>query len=154
MCVQNADRLLSSSTGFGTDVLGMATTAKADGPDHFIINGTKMWITNGAVDDTTTGDVFLVYARTSDEGSPGKGLSLFLVEKDTPGFSLGQRIKEKCGMRASPTAELVFEDVRVSRENLVGTEGDAVICMMRNLELERVVLAAMSTGMTYIHTYV
>lgn len=136
-----------SEPAFGTDVLGMTTSAKADGPDHFILNGTKMWITNGAVDDTTTGDTFLVYARTSNEGGPGKGLSLFLVEKGMPGFSLGQRIKEKCGMRASPTAELVFEDVRVSRENLVGVEGEAVMCMMRNLEIERVVLAAMSTGL-------
>ena len=72
--------------------------------------------------------------------------SLFLVEKGMPGFSLGQRIKDKCGMRASATGELVFEDVRVPEANIVGGEGDAVLAMMRNLELERLALAAMSLG--------
>ena len=127
----------------GTDVLGLQTTAKRDG-DHYILNGAKMWITNGAVSDTELGDVFLVYARTSDDRS--KGISLFLVEKGTPGFELGQKIKDKLGMRASTTAELVFTDCRIPAENLVGHEGDAVLHMMRNLEIERVALAAMSLG--------
>eukprot|EP00929_Paragymnodinium_shiwhaense_P037524 TRINITY_DN19981_c0_g1_i1.p1 TRINITY_DN19981_c0_g1~~TRINITY_DN19981_c0_g1_i1.p1 ORF type:complete len:448 (-),score=117.08 TRINITY_DN19981_c0_g1_i1:442-1785(-) len=131
-----------SEPGVGTDVLGMSTNAKKDG-DHWIINGQKMWITNGTLDGKTTGDVYLVYAKTG----PGRNdVSLFVVEKGMPGFSLGQKIEEKCGMRASMTAELVFEDVRVPAENLVGTEGGAAICMMRNLEIERVVLAAMSLG--------
>jgi isovaleryl-CoA dehydrogenase len=72
--------------------------------------------------------------------------SLFMIEKGTEGFSLGQRIKDKCGMRASATGELVFEDVRVPATNIVGGEGDAVLAMMRNLELERLALAAMSLG--------
>ena len=132
-----------SEPAVGTDVLGLQTTAKRDG-DHYILNGAKMWITNGAVSDTELGDVFLVYARTSDDRS--KGISLFLVEKGTPGFELGQKIKDKLGMRASTTAELVFTDCRIPAENLVGHEGDAVLHMMRNLEIERVALAAMSLG--------
>ena len=77
----------------------------------------------GCVNDTDLGDVFLIYART---GGPGaKGLSLFLVEKEMEGFSLGQRIKDKCGMRASPTAVLHFDDVVIPAENLVGEEASA-----------------------------
>jgi len=71
---------------------------------------------------------------------------MFLVEKGAEGFSLGQRIKDKCGMRGSYTAELVFEDVKLTDEAVVGGEGGALIAMMRNLELERLVLAAMSLG--------
>lgn len=131
-----------SEPGVGTDVLGLSTKAEMDG-DDFILNGSKMWITNGAVNDEDTGDMFLVYAKT---GPSRADISLFLVEKGMPGFSLGQRIKDKCGMRASPTAELVFEDVRVPAKNIVGSLHGATICMMRNLEIERVVLAAMSCG--------
>lgn len=132
-----------SEPAVGTDVLGLQTTARKDG-DHYVLNGAKMWITNGAVSETELGDVFLVYARTSDSRS--KGISLFLVDKGTPGFELGQKIKDKLGMRASTTAELVFTDCRIPAENLVGHEGDAVLHMMRNLEIERVALAAMSVG--------
>jgi isovaleryl-CoA dehydrogenase len=131
-----------SEPGAGTDVLGMRTTAVRDG-DDYIINGAKMWITNGCINDTDLGDVFLIYARTGDDAS---SLSSFIIEKGTPGFSLGQRIKDKLGMRASPTAELVFEDCRVPVANRIGDEGKATICMMRNLEIERVTLAAMSLG--------
>eukprot|EP00425_Heterocapsa_triquetra_P037690 CAMPEP_0195082908 /NCGR_PEP_ID=MMETSP0448-20130528/23960_1 /TAXON_ID=66468 /ORGANISM="Heterocapsa triquestra, Strain CCMP 448" /LENGTH=501 /DNA_ID=CAMNT_0040116053 /DNA_START=56 /DNA_END=1562 /DNA_ORIENTATION=+ len=131
-----------SEPAVGTDVLGMKTTAKLEG-NEYVINGSKMWITNGTVDGKTTGDVYLVYAKT---GASPRDVSLFLVEKGMPGFSLGQQIKDKCGMRASMTAELVFEDVRVPEENLVGEKGKATICMMRNLEIERVTLAAMSLG--------
>lgn len=130
----------------GTDVLAMRTRAvKDEGDGSFVLNGSKMWITNGAVNDTDTGDVFLVYARTGEGSGAGKH-SLFLVEKGMPGFTLGQKIQDKCGMRASPTAEIVFEDVRVPAENVVGVEGSAVGSMMRNLEIERVTLAAMSLG--------
>jgi len=102
-----------------------------------------MWITNDTLDGKTTGDVYLCYARTGEGRSD---LSLFLVEKGMKGFSLGQQIKDKCGMRASMTAELVFEDVRVPAENLVGQVNKAAICMHRNLQIERIVLAAMSLG--------
>ena len=127
----------------GTDVLGMHTSAVRDG-DHYVLNGAKMWITNGAVSATELGDVFLVYARTGTRGT--RSLSLFVVEKGAPGFRLGQTIKDKLGMRASTTAELLFEDCHVPARNLVGREGDAVGHMMRNLEIERLTLAAMSLG--------
>ena len=132
-----------SEPGAGTDVLGMQTTAKKKS-DRYVLNGAKMWITNGAVSDTELGDVYLVYARL--EGQPRSQVSMFIVEKGFPGFSLGQKIKGKLGMRASTTAELVFEDCEVPAENLVGAEGAATVCMMRNLEIERVTLAAMSVG--------
>jgi isovaleryl-CoA dehydrogenase len=132
-----------SEPGAGTDVLGMRTTAARRG-DHYVLNGAKMWITNGAVSDTELGDVFLVYARV--EGAPRNKLSMFIVEKGYAGFSLGQKIKDKLGMRASSTAELVFEDCAVPVANRVGEEGDATIHMMRNLEVERMGLAAMSLG--------
>jgi len=84
-----------SEPGVGTDVLAMRTTAEKKG-DEYVINGSKMWITNGAVSETETGDVFLVYARASEKPND---ISLFLVEKGTPGFSLGTKIKDKLGMR-------------------------------------------------------
>jgi len=132
-----------SEPGAGTDVIGMRTTAVRRG-EHYVLNGAKMWITNGCVSDTELGDIFLVYAKTEEPG--GKALSSFLVEKGTAGFALGQRIKDKLGMRASATAELVFEDCAVPLNNRIGDDGRAVLCMMRNLEVERVTLAAMSLG--------
>ncbi|MDP8924603.1 MAG: acyl-CoA dehydrogenase family protein [Chloroflexota bacterium] len=124
----------------GTDVLGMRTTARRDG-DRYVLDGRKMWITNGALDDRTLGDVFLIYAKTG----PG-ALSTFVVEQGFPGFSLGQKIKNKLGCRASTTAELVFDGCVVPAENRLGEEGESVVHMMRNLELERVTLAGMSLG--------
>ncbi|TMW56251.1 hypothetical protein Poli38472_008899 [Pythium oligandrum] len=136
-----------SEPSVGTDVLGMRTTAKlSDCGKYYILNGTKMWITNGALNDNELGDTFLVYARTGNSGKAKQDFSSFIVEKGYEGFSLGQRIKDKCGMRASNTAELVFENCKVPVENIVGKEGGAVLCMMRNLEIERVTLAAMSLG--------
>jgi len=132
-----------SEPGAGTDVLGMQTTARKKN-DRYVLNGAKMWITNGAVSDTELGDTYLVYARV--EGQPRNQVSMFIVEKGFSGFQLGQKIKGKLGMRASTTAELVFEDCEVPKENLVGAEGGATMCMMRNLEIERVTLAAMSLG--------
>jgi len=131
-----------SEPGAGTDVMGLRSSAVRKG-DDYVLNGSKMWITNGAIDDSTLGDVFLIYART---GTEVQDVSMFIVEKGMPGFSLGQRIKDKCGMRASGTAELLFEDCIIPATNLVGEENKATICMMRNLELERLVLAAMSLG--------
>merc|ERR1719197_1665336 len=91
-----------SEPGAGTDVLGLSTSARKDG-DEYVLNGTKMWITNGCISDDEQGDVYLVYARTGEGASD---LSLFIVEKGMEGFSMGQRIKDKCGMRASTSAEL------------------------------------------------
>ncbi len=129
----------------GTDVLGMKSTAVKKG-DHYVLNGRKMWITNGTIDDQgTPGDAVLVYARTADKnGKPS--ISTFLVEKTHPGFSVGQKIKDKLGMRASNTAELVFQDCIVPVGNLIGVEGDSMMHMMRNLQIERLTLAAMSLG--------
>jgi isovaleryl-CoA dehydrogenase len=132
-----------SEPGAGTDVLGLSTSAVKKG-DEYVLNGAKMWITNGAVTDTELGDVFLVYARL--EGANRNQLSMFIVEKGFAGFKLGQKLKGKLGMRASTTAELVFEDCRVPAGNLVGAEGTATLHMMRNLEIERLTLAAMSLG--------
>ncbi len=132
-----------SEPSVGTDVLGMKTTAVRQG-DVYVLNGASMWITNGALSDTELGDVFLVYARTGDKGT--RALSLFLVEKGFAGFKLGQKLKDKLGMRASTTAELVFDNCEVPAANRVGNEGDAVLHMMRNLEIERLTLAAMSLG--------
>ena len=133
-----------SEPGAGTDVLGMDTVARPDGAGGYRLTGQKMWITNGAVSDEELGDVFLVYAKQGDRA--GRDISLFLVEKGAEGFSLGQKIKGKLGMRASITAELVFEEVHVPKANLIGQEGGALKSMMRNLAIERVTLAAMSLG--------
>ncbi len=132
-----------SEPGAGTDVLGMKTTATPDG-DGYRLSGAKMWITNGAVSDSELGDVFLVYARM--KGAGRKDLSLFVVEKGAEGFALGQKLHDKLGMRASTTAELVFDNCHVPAANLIGAPGHATLHMMRNLEIERLTLAAMSLG--------
>jgi isovaleryl-CoA dehydrogenase len=134
-----------SEPGAGTDVLGMKTTATRD-QDGYILNGRKMWITNGTIDDDRTPcDGVLVYAKTGgNENRPQ--LSSFFVEKTHPGFSVGQKIVDKTGMRASATAELVFEDCRVPESARIGAEGDSMLHMMRNLEIERLTLAGMSLG--------
>jgi isovaleryl-CoA dehydrogenase len=134
-----------SEPNVGTDVLGLETTAQPDG-DHYVINGQKMWITNGCIDDEgTPGDLVWLYAKTPVPGGKPQ-LSTFIIEKGTPGYKVGQKIREKCGMRASNTAELVFDNCRVPKSALVGAEGSAVHHMMRNLEIERLTLAAMSLG--------
>lgn len=117
----------------GTDVLGMRTTAVKKG-DVYILNGTKTYITNGP-----EGHVFCVYAKTGDK------ISSFVVDRSCPGFSTSNAIK-KMGMRGSSMSELVFEDCEVPAANLLGEEGKGVRHMMRNLEIERLVLAAMSLG--------
>ena len=131
----------------GTDVMGLTTTAVQRDDGSWVINGRKMWITNGCIDeDGTPADVVWVYARTGADEKGRAQLSSFLVEKGMPGYSVGQKIIDKTGMRASNTAELVFEDCIVPADNLVGEVGDSMIHMMRNLEIERVALAAMSLG--------
>ncbi len=134
-----------SEPAVGTDVMGMATTARRDG-DHYVLNGRKMWITNGVVDEERNScDVMLCYARTGGENERPE-ITSFIVEKGMAGFAVGQKIHDKAGMRGSNTAEMVLEDVRVPVANRVGDDGGAVKCMMRNLALERLTLAAMSLG--------
>ncbi len=140
---QHVGGMCMSEPGAGTDVVGMTTVARKDG-DEYVLNGQKMWITNGAISDNELGDVFLVYAKDEDPNS--RSISLFLVEKGMPGLKLGQKLTNKLGMRASTTAELVFEDCRVPAHNLIGKPGSAIKSMMRNLALERLTLAAMSLG--------
>ena len=136
-----------SEPDVGTDVLGISTTAEIRDDGNWVINGRKMWITNGCLDDEgTPADVVLVYAKTGADSRGKAQISTFLVENGMPGYSVGQKIIDKTGMRASNTAELVFEDCIVPAENLVGDVGDSMIHMMRNLELERLTLAAMSLG--------
>ncbi|MAY04692.1 MAG: isovaleryl-CoA dehydrogenase [Euryarchaeota archaeon] len=131
----------------GTDVLGLSTTAEKNKDGNWVLNGRKMWITNGCIDDQgTPADVVWVYARTGYDEKGRTQLSTFLVEKGTPGYSVGQKIFDKTGMRASNTAELVFDDCIVPSANLVGDEGGSLIHMMGNLEIERLTLAAMSLG--------
>jgi isovaleryl-CoA dehydrogenase len=135
-----------SETEAGTDVLGMKTTAVLDG-DHYVLNGTKMWITNGCIDEgSTLADVVVLYARTNPVSEPKAKISTFILTPDLAGFRVGQKIRDKLGMRASNTAELVLDNVRVPRQNLIGAEGESMKHMMRNLEIERVTLAAMSLG--------
>ena len=138
-----------SEPDVGTDVLGLSTTAVKRDDGSWVLNGRKMWITNGCIDDEgTPADVVWVYAKTGTNGNGRAELSTFLVEKGMPGYSVGQKIMDKTGMRASNTAELVFEDCIVPAENQVGNVGDSMIHMMRNLELERLTLAAMALGIS------
>ena len=119
--------------GYGTDVLGMQTTAVRDG-DVYVLNGTKTFITNGP-----EGHVFLVYAKV--EGR----VTAFVVDRTCPGFSSGKKMP-KMGMRASTMSELYFDDCQVPVANLLGEEGGGMTHMMRNLEIERLTLAAQSLG--------
>jgi isovaleryl-CoA dehydrogenase len=129
----------------GTDVLGMKTTAQKN-QNGYLLNGRKMWITNGSIDEKNTpADCVIVYSVTGqNEGRPQ--LSTFVVDKSCSGYSVGQKIYGKTGMRASNTAELVFENCKLSFDSLLGAEGDSLHHMMRNLEIERLTLAAMSLG--------
>ncbi|MGE0181394.1 MAG: isovaleryl-CoA dehydrogenase [Parvularculaceae bacterium] len=144
--------LAMSEPGAGSDVVSMKLKAEKKG-DRYILNGAKMWITNGP-----TADVLVVYAKTApDKGS--RGMSAFLIEKGFKGFSTAQKL-DKLGMRGSDTGELVFEDCEVPEENLIGAEGDGVRILMSGLDYERTVLAGGCTGlmqaamdvvMPYIH---
>lgn len=124
----------------GSDVLSMRLRAEKRG-DHYILNGTKIFISNGPV-----GDLFLVYAKTDPE-KKAHGVSAFMVEKEFPGFSRGKKF-EKMGWRGSPTGELIFEDCRVPASNLVGKENGGALVLMSGLNTERVCLGAMSLGLS------
>jgi isovaleryl-CoA dehydrogenase len=106
-----------------------------------------MWITNGCIDENgTPADCLLVYAKTGEKNGRAQ-VSTFLVEKGMAGYSVGQKIHGKTGMRGSNTAEIVFDNCKVPANHLIGHEGDSMLHMMRNLEIERVTLAAMSLGL-------
>ncbi len=138
-----------SEPDVGTDVMGLSTTANQREDGSWVINGRKMWITNGCIDEEgTPADVVWVYAKTGINDRGKTEISTFLVEKGMPGYSVGQKIIGKTGMRGSNTAELVFENCVIPEANLVGGVGDAMIHMMRNLELERLTLAAMALGIS------
>lgn len=125
--------------GAGSDALGsMRTTARNCG-DHYLINGSKLFITNGPI-----ADVLLVYAKTSPQKGP-RGISAFIVERGFPGFRVAQKLT-KMGFRGSQTAELVFEDCRVPAKNLVGNEDAGVAVVMSGLDLERAMVAPLCLG--------
>ncbi|NML92400.1 isovaleryl-CoA dehydrogenase [Novosphingobium olei] len=135
---EHVGSLAMSETGAGSDVVSMKLRADpvAGG---FRLNGTKFWITNG-----TYADTLVVYAKTAPEAG-SRGITAFLIEKDMPGFSIGQKI-DKMGLRGSPTCELVFEDCFVPEENVMGPLHGGVGVLMSGLDYERVVLAGMQIG--------
>jgi isovaleryl-CoA dehydrogenase len=130
--------LAMSETGAGSDVMGMRAVAVRDG-DHYVLNGSKMWITNAP-----TCDVMIVYAKT-DPDADSKGVSAFIVESTTPGFSTPQKL-DKLGMRGSDTSEVLLQDCRVPAENLLAEEGKGAAILMSGLDYERVVLAGGPLG--------
>jgi isovaleryl-CoA dehydrogenase len=133
---EHVGSLAMSEAGAGSDVVSMKLRADAV-QGGYVLNGTKFWITNAAYADT-----LVVYAKTG-EGS--RGITAFLIEKDMPGFSIGQKI-DKMGMRGSPTAELVFDDCEVPEENVMGPLHGGVGVLMSGLDYERAVLAGVQLG--------
>ena len=122
----------------GSDAMGMNTTAVLDG-DHYIVNGSKNWITHGK-----SGNVAVVMVRTGEKGD-SKGISAIVIEKGTPGFTHGKK-ENKLGMRASETTELIFDNCRVPKENLLGIEGEGFKQAMKVLDGGRISIAALSLG--------
>jgi acyl-CoA dehydrogenase len=123
----------------GSDVKGIRTTARRQ-PDGYVLNGTKLFITNGV-----HADLYCVAAKTGGERAPSRGLTMFLVEKGTPGLSVGRTL-DKHGWRSSDTAELHFDACRIPAENLLGEEGRGFYAIMRNFQNERLAIAAMALG--------
>lgn len=149
---EHVGSLAMSEPGAGSDVVSMKTRADKKG-DRYILNGSKMWITNGPVAET-----LIVYAKTDPEAG-SRGISAFIIERGMKGFSTAQKL-DKLGMRGSDTCELVFEDCEVPEENVLGQVGKGVNVLMSGLDYERVVLAAgplgimqaaMDVVMPYIH---
>ncbi|HFI2423104.1 acyl-CoA dehydrogenase AcdA [Bacillus paranthracis] len=124
--------------GSGSDAGGMKTIAKKDG-DHYVLNGSKIFITNGGI-----ADIYVVFALTDPE-SKQRGTSAFIVESDTPGFSVGKK-ESKLGIRSSPTTEIMFEDCRIPVENLLGEEGQGFKIAMQTLDGGRNGIAAQAVG--------
>lgn len=135
---EHVGSLAMSETEAGSDVVSMRLKAERKG-DHYILNGSKMWITNGHEADT-----LVVYAKTDVSAGP-RGITAFLIEKEFPGFRPAQKL-DKLGMRGSPTSELVFEDCEVPQDNVLGKLNDGVTVLMSGLDYERAVLAAGPVG--------
>jgi isovaleryl-CoA dehydrogenase len=135
---EHVGALAMSEAGAGSDVVSMTTRADRQG-DRFVLNGSKMWITNGPHADT-----LVVYAKT-DPSAGARGITAFLIEKGFAGFSTAQKL-DKLGMRGSDTCELVFADCEVPEENVLGAVGGGVNILMSGLDYERVVLAAGPLG--------
>lgn len=135
---EHVGALAMSETGAGSDVVSMRLRAEKRG-DRYVLNGTKMWITNGP-----DADVLVIYAKTDPSAGP-KGITAFLVEKNFPGFSCAQKL-DKLGMRGSNTGELVFQDCEVPAENVLGELNGGVRVLMSGLDYERAVLAAGPLG--------
>lgn len=127
-----------SESHSGSDAGALKTRAVKDG-DHYILNGTKLWITQG-----DTANTLIVFARTGAEGT--KGISAFIVEKGTPGFRAGKK-ETKMGINISPTCELIFEDVKIPAQNLIGKEGDGFKIAMTALDSGRITIGASSVGL-------
>ena len=149
---EHVGALAMSEPGAGSDVVGMRTRADRRG-DRFVLNGSKMWITNGP-----EAEVLVVYAKTDPEAGP-RGITAFIVEKNMKGFSTAQKL-DKLGMRGSDTSELVFEDCGVPEENVLGRVGEGVRVLMSGLDYERLVLsggplgimqACLDTVLPYVH---
>jgi isovaleryl-CoA dehydrogenase len=135
---EHVGALAMSETGSGSDIVSMRTRAEKRG-DRYVLNGSKMWITNGPVSET-----FVIYAKT-DPAAGARGMTAFIVEREFPGFSTAQKL-DKLGMRGSDTSELVFDDCEVPAENVLGSVGGGVNVLMSGLDYERVVLAAGPIG--------
>ena len=138
MSGEHIGALAMSEPGAGSGVVSMKLRARREG-DHYVLNGNKMWITNGP-----DADVLVVYAKT-DPDAGSKGITAFIIEKDFAGFSTAQKL-DKLGMRGSNTCELVFQDCKVPVENVLGEEGKGVRVLMSGLDYERTVLAAGPIG--------
>ncbi len=150
---EHVGALAMSEPGAGSDVMGMRTTAIRDG-DSYVLNGSKMWITNAPEADTS-----IIYAVTGSDAAKSSKLSAFIVERDFPGYSIAQKL-DKLGMRGSDTSEVVLENCQVPAENLLATEGKGASILMSGLDYERLVLAAGPLGimracfdlvMPYVH---
>ena len=149
---EHVGALAMSEPGAGSDVVSMRTRADRKG-DRYVLNGAKMWITNGPVADT-----LVVYAKT-DRTAGARGITAFIVERGFPGFATGQKL-DKLGMRGSDTSEIVFADCEVPAENVLGAVGNGVNVLMSGLDYERAVLAAgpvglmqscLDLGIPYVH---
>jgi isovaleryl-CoA dehydrogenase len=149
---EHVGALAMSEPGAGSDVVSMTTRADKRG-DRYVLNGRKMWITNGPIAET-----LVVYAKTDPTAGP-RGITAFIIEKGMPGFSTAQKL-DKLGMRGSDTCELLFDDCEVPAQNILGEEGHGVRVLMSGLDYERAVLAAGPIGimqacldvvMPYVH---